>query len=80
AMDIPLAGKWTIEGDKVTAKFETIQGQPLDTVSAMIPDAKQKAAFDNLKQPIDFTKGDGDTIKFKSHAAGATEFTLVKSG
>lgn len=79
AMDVPLVGKWTIDGDKVTAKFETIQGQSLDTVSSMIQDAKQKAAFDNLKQPVDFTKGDGDTIKFKSHAAGAVEFTLVKN-
>ncbi len=77
-MEVPMVGKWVMEGDKLKATIETLQGQPLDSVITMVPDAAQKKNLANLKQPLVFTKGDGKEIKMQSTLPNAPTFVLEK--
>lgn len=77
-MEVPFTGKWALSGDKVVVNLETIQGQPLGTVSQMIVDPKQKKDFDNLTKPFTFSKGDANEIKMQSTIPNAPTYLLEK--
>jgi hypothetical protein len=77
-IEVPMAGKWTLNGDKATATIETLQGQPLENTIKMLPDGPQKQGLENLTKPLNFTK-DGEGLKMQSSTAGAPTFLLEKA-
>ena len=78
-MQVPITGTWTDGGEKITIKLATIQGQPLETVSASMPEGAQKKAFNNLMQPMTISSGENGEIKMQSAIPNAPVFFLTKS-
>ncbi len=78
-MQVPISGTWSESGDKLNVKLDTIQGQPLSTVSAAMPAGPQKKNFDNLLQPMIISPGENGEIKMQSTIPNAPTFVLLKA-